>query len=105
MGGHQLAAMEDLHGLGRDSRIHFLPEQLERHRIEVLGDLDVVVEIDAAALPFSVFIRGRQRQQGWPVDLLKQLASGRAQPRSIRSLSWVVSSRIAAFSSPSEKNR
>jgi hypothetical protein len=45
----------------------------------MFGDLDVVVEVDAAALPLGVFIRGRgQRQQRWPVDLLEQGAAGRA---------------------------
>ena len=79
MGGHQLAAMEDLHGLRGDPRLHLLPQQLERHRVEMLRDLDVVVEVDAAALPLGVFVRGRwQRQQGWPIDLLKQDASRRA---------------------------
>lgn len=39
------AAVEDLHRLGRDLRLHLLAEQTERHRVEVLLDLDVVVQI------------------------------------------------------------
>ena len=61
MGRDQLAAMEDLHRLRRDARLHLLAEQPERHRVEVLVDLDVVVEVDPAALPVGIFI-GCRRQ-------------------------------------------
>jgi hypothetical protein len=46
MRGDKLATVEDLHGLYRDPRLHFLAQQPERHRVEMLGDLDVVVEVD-----------------------------------------------------------
>ena len=79
VGGYQLAPVEDLHCPRRDPSFDFLPQQLERHRIEMLGDLDVVIEVDPAALPLGVFVwRSRQRQQGWAVDLLKQCAPCRA---------------------------
>jgi hypothetical protein len=77
MGRHQLAAVEDLHRLCRDARLHLFAEQPERHRIEVLGDLDVVVEVHPAPLPVGIFIgRRRQLPQGRPVDLLVECASG-----------------------------
>ena len=79
MGRHQLAAVEDLHRLRRDARLHLLAQQPERHRVEVLVDLDVVVEVHPAALPVGIFIgRRRQRLQGGPVDLLIERASGGA---------------------------
>ena len=76
MGRHQLAAVEDLHRLGRDARFDLFAEQPERHRVEVLVDLDVVVEVHPAALPVGIFIRRRrQRPQRGPVDLLVERAA------------------------------
>jgi hypothetical protein len=40
--GYQLAAVEDLYGVGGDARLHFLAQQAERHGIEMLVDLDVI---------------------------------------------------------------
>jgi len=74
---YQLAAVEDLHGLGRDARLHRFSEQVERHRVEVLVDLDVIVEVYPAALPVRILIGcRRQRQQSGPVDLFIERASG-----------------------------
>ena len=56
MRGDQLAAMEDFHRLRRDPRFHFLAQQPERHRVEMPGDLDVVVEVDPAPFPVGVFV-------------------------------------------------
>ena len=62
MGGDQFAAMEDLHRLRRDARVHLFTEQPERYRIEVLLNPDVVVEVQPAELPVRVLIRcGRER--------------------------------------------
>ncbi len=75
MRGHQLAAVEDLHRLGRDARLHFLAQQPERHRIEMLVDLDVVVEVHPAALPVGVFVGcRRQGLQRRTVELFEQRA-------------------------------
>ena len=73
----------------------------------MLGDLDVVVEIDPAALPLGVFVGlGRQRLQRRPIELLEQRAPAVVpQPRIGRSLSSSSSARIASFSSASEKKR
>src|SRR3954463_7415781 len=71
MRGHQLAAMEDLYRLCREARLDLFAQQPERHRIEVLLDLDVVVEVHPAALPGGIFIRCRwQLPQCRPVELL-----------------------------------
>ena len=75
----QLAAMEDLHRLHRDARLHLFAQQPERHRVEVLLDLDVVVEADPATFPVRVFVWRRwQRLQRGPVDLFVERASGGA---------------------------
>ncbi|MEM8572864.1 MAG: hypothetical protein AAGG56_18490 [Pseudomonadota bacterium] len=72
MGGNPLAAMEYLNSAGGDPCPELLPEELMRNRVIVPPDIDVVVEPDAAPLPFSIGIRlGGQRLQGRFVDLLK----------------------------------
>ena len=44
-----------------------------RHAVVVLADLDMVVEVDPAALPLGVFVGlGRQGLQCWPVELLEE---------------------------------
>jgi hypothetical protein len=48
MGRDQLAAMEDLHRLGRDARLHLLAQQPERHRVEL--DLNSGTAIPAVFL-------------------------------------------------------
>ena len=61
MAGDPLAAMEDLDRGGGDPRLDLLADQLVRHAVVVLGNLDMVVEVDPAALPFGVFVGfGRQ---------------------------------------------
>ena len=56
MAGDPFAAMEDLDCRGGDPRLDLLADQLVRHAVVVLGDLDVVVEADPAALPLGVFV-------------------------------------------------
>lgn len=65
--------MEDLDGPCRDPRLDLLAQQLERHRVEMLGDLDMVVEADPASLPVGVLIGSRRQwQQRGAVELLEQ---------------------------------
>src|SRR6266481_5425949 len=56
MAGDAFAAMKDLDCRGGDARLDLLAEQLVRHAVVMLGDLDVVVETDPAALPLGVFV-------------------------------------------------
>jgi len=73
MTGNALAAMENLDGRGGDPRFDLLTDQLVRHAVEVLGDLDMVIEVDPAALPLGVFVGfGRQGLQRRPVELVIQ---------------------------------
>ena len=52
--------MKDLDRGERDPRLDVLADQLVRHAVVMLGDLDVIVEADPAALPLGVFVgRGR----------------------------------------------
>jgi hypothetical protein len=48
--------MEDLDRGEGDPHLDFLADQLVRHAIIMLGDLDVIVEADPAALPLGVFV-------------------------------------------------
>src|SRR4029079_5059515 len=56
MAGDPRAAMEELARGDGDPRLGLLADQLVRHAVVVLGDLDVVVEVDPAALPLGVFV-------------------------------------------------
>ena len=60
MAGEPFAAMKDLDCRGGDARLDLLAEQLVRHAVVMLGDLDVVVEAHTAALPLGVFVSQRQ---------------------------------------------
>ena len=80
MRGDALAAVEDLDRARRDARPHLLAQQLVRHRVVVLVDLDVVVEPDPAFLPFGKDVGlGRQRLERRPLELLEQRAPARAE--------------------------
>jgi hypothetical protein len=67
---HALATQEDLDGPGGDPRLDFLANQAVWNAVVVLGDLDMVVEIDATALPLRVLVGLlRQRQRGRNVPI------------------------------------
>src|SRR5215470_12674699 len=75
MRGHALAAEENLDGPGGDARLDFLTDEAVRNAVIVLGDLDMIIEVDAAALPFRVLVGFfRQRQQGRTIEFIEQLA-------------------------------
>ena len=80
MCSHALAAKEDLHRARRDPRPHLLAEQLVRHGVIVLLNLDVIVEPDPAFLPLreSVWLR-RQHLQHWPLQRLEQRSAARTE--------------------------
>ena len=79
---HALATQEDLDGSGGDPCLDFVADQAVRNAVVVLGDLDVVVEIDATALPFRVLVGLlRQRHQGLTIELVEELAAA-ASPAS-----------------------
>ena len=80
MRGDPLAAVEDFDGARCDARPNLLAQQLVRHRVIVLVDLDVVIEPDPALLPFGKDIGfGRQRLEGRALQLLEQHAAGGAE--------------------------
>src|SRR5205823_6133218 len=75
MAGDPFAAMKDLDRRGSDARLDLLAEQLVRHAVVMLGDLDVIVEADPAALPLGVFVgQRRQRSERRYVKLLELTA-------------------------------
>src|ERR1700722_4754804 len=79
MAGDAFAAMKDLDCRGGDARLNLLAEQLVRFAVVVLGDLDVIVEADPAALPLGVFVRERRQRPERPlVQLLEKRPPARA---------------------------
>ena len=106
MTGDALAAMENLDRGGGDPRLDLLADQLLRHAVVVLGDLDMIVEADAAALPLGVFVGfGRQGSSAGRSSCSNSARRLVPQPRIGRSLSSSSSARIAALRSASEKKR
>ena len=72
--------VEDLDASSRVSRTstRFVHERV-RHRVVVVVDLDVVVDVDARVLPLGVREGlGRQRPERRPVEALEELAAARA---------------------------
>src|SRR5690348_18173411 len=61
MAGDPFAAMKDLDRYSGDTRLDLLADQLVRHAVVMLGDLDVVVEADAAALPRRILVSQRRQ--------------------------------------------
>ena len=61
MTGDPFAAMKDLDCRDGDARLDLLAEQLMRHAVVMLGDLDVIVETDPAALPLGVLVSQRRQ--------------------------------------------
>ena len=62
--GDALAAVENLDCCRGDPRLDLLADQLVRHAVVMLGELDVVIEVDATALPLGVFVgKGWQRHE------------------------------------------
>ena len=61
MAGDPFAAMKDLDCHGSDARLDLMVEQLVRHAVIVLCDLDVIIEADAAALPLGILVSHRRQ--------------------------------------------
>jgi hypothetical protein len=96
--GDPLAAVKDLDCCGGNTRLDLMARQLVRHTVVMLGDLDVVVEADPAALPLGILVRERrQRPERRLVQLLKKRPPARPQPRIGRSFSSSSRARTAAL--------
>ena len=83
---HPLAAEEDLDGLLGDASLDLLMHEVVRDAVVMLSDLDVIVEVDPAALPLGILVRFiRQRGERRMIELLEQVAptSSPAPERSI----------------------
>ena len=67
VGGDALAAVEHLHGAGREAHVHLLADQGVGHRVQEARGLDVVVEVDPRQPPLGEDVGGcRQGQTGRP---------------------------------------
>ena len=81
MRGDPLAFEENLDGPHRQPRVDLGAGAAMGHAVIMGGDLDVIVDADAASPPFRELVRlGRQGPQRWPIDRLQQLTARRAEP-------------------------
>ena len=72
---HPLAAEEYLDGLLGDASLNLLMHEVVRDAVVMLGDLDVIIEVDPTALPLGILVRFiRQRGERRMIELLEQLA-------------------------------
>jgi len=93
---HALVAVQDLEGARRVADLDLLADQLVRHAVEVVLDLDVVVDVDAAQLPPRQDVSsGRRGPQRRAVELLVEDAAADASFFIGRSLSSSSRTRIA----------
>ncbi|CAM3732644.1 hypothetical protein ROSA5918_05155 [Roseateles saccharophilus] len=70
MGGHALAAQQQLHAVLREPRLQHLAHQRMGHAVAVAVDLDVVIDVDLHGLEAREFVALRgQRHQGRLVQL------------------------------------
>ena len=56
MGGHALAFVEGLHGMGSQAHIEFFAQQSKRHAVVMFVDFDVLVDVDGGDFPLGVFV-------------------------------------------------
>src|SRR6516165_4830664 len=72
---HALATEEYLDGLLGDTSLDLLMYEAVRDAVVMLGDLDVIIEVDPAALPLGIVVRLiRQRGQRRTIELLEQIS-------------------------------
>ncbi len=80
VGGHPLAAMEDLDHARGGANLDLGADQRMRNRVEEVVDLDVIVEVDARASPLGELpVVGGQRNEGVALDPVEQFAAAQAQ--------------------------
>src|SRR3954464_85358 len=72
---HPLAAQENLDGLLSDAGLDLLTHEVVRDAVVMLGDLDVIIEVDPAALPLGILVRFiRQGSERRTIELFEQVA-------------------------------
>src|SRR6185312_7169544 len=97
MRGYALATEEDLDGLLGDASLDLLMHEVVRNAVVMLGDLDVIIEVDPAALPLGILVRFiRQGGERRMIELFEQVAptSPPAPERSIVQLDKVAVDRL-----------
>src|SRR4051812_11916545 len=73
---HPLAAQENLDGLLGDAGLDLLTHEVVRDAVVMLGDLDVIIEVDPAALPLGILVRLiRQGSECRTIELFEQVAA------------------------------
>src|SRR5512133_3626922 len=72
---HPLAAEEDLDGLLGDAGLNLLMHEVVRDAVVMLGNLDMIIELDPTTLPLGILVRLiRQRGERRMIELLEQFA-------------------------------
>src|SRR3954468_3105058 len=72
---HPLAAQENLDSLLGDAGLDLLTHEVVRDAVVMLGDLDVIIEVDPAALPLGILVRFiRQGSERRTIELFEQVA-------------------------------
>jgi hypothetical protein len=80
MSGDSFAPEEDLDGPRRQPRLDLGAQETMRDAVIMEGDLDMIVDADAAFLPFRVLIGlRRQRLQRRTIDLFQQASARHAE--------------------------
>src|SRR4249919_4017619 len=71
-----LTLVEDLDRAVREARVDGLAQQLERHRVVMVVDLDVIVGRDRAALPLGILVAlARKPFQRRPVETGEEIVA------------------------------
>ena len=69
---HPLAAEENLDGLLGDAGLNLLMHEVMRDTVVMLGDLDMIIEVDPTALPLGILVRLiRQRGERRMIEFLE----------------------------------
>lgn len=103
---HPLTAEENLDGLLSDASLDLLMHEVVRDAVVVPGDLDVIIEVDPAALPLRTLVRFiRQGGERRTIEVLEQVAPTSPQLRRGGSFSSTRSVCIASLRAVSEKKR
>ena len=79
MGRHSPALVEDFDRRGGRARLDPFVHKLIGHAVEIVGDLNVIIDVDATWLPLRQLVPRRgQRLEGGPIKVLEERPSTHA---------------------------
>src|SRR5262245_24275236 len=81
MRGNPFAFGKDLDGTAGKAHLDLGASEVMRNAVKMAGDIDMVVNTDTPHAPFGEDIGfGRQVPESWPIELVKELPAGDAEP-------------------------